>query len=466
MASLADLPQELVDHIVSELGDDLPSLSTCALISPAFLHWSRQRLFRSVRVTASNLYAFGKLIESSPSLASHIHLLNIPKMDFSAVLPVSLLPRLPNLTRIVTHRDPFDFRHLSPAETTILAGAVARLTSVTVLIDRLWTLPAWAALLNACPALTHLAVHAEANGWGTWTADDVALPMPLPSTDPVLRLHSLRVSGDCKILSPLGAWLLPQHALAALYTLVLDVDYVLEDYSAPDARLPLVRAAASFLRELTLSLDPPMPLLPPSPPSDVPPLCLATSFPHLRALHLTDGPDAEIGPSLVWLAAFLAPPSLAPTAAGLQRGYAEVEVGDGPLERLALDHSMTRRDLLGVPAATWRALEDALLGVGACGDFDCAAGAGAGAGRGACGDAADAQILKPRTPTPTPTPTHTPTYTPTPYPHLRTLTFTGYVRTARCASDGFELFATALGERVPRLAGKGKGGRGVLVVRR
>jgi hypothetical protein len=76
---------------------------------------------------------------------------------------------------------------------------------------------------------------------------------PVPST---LRLHTLRVAGDRKILVPLGAWLVPQGALAALHTLVLDVTPLTEDYGVPDARPALVLAAAPSLRELTLQLDP------------------------------------------------------------------------------------------------------------------------------------------------------------------------------------------------------------------
>ncbi|KAJ7739091.1 hypothetical protein B0H14DRAFT_2991231 [Mycena olivaceomarginata] len=86
--------------------------------------------------------------------------------------------------------------------------------------------------------------------------------MPTASVPSTLRLHTLRVSGDRKILVPLGAWFVPQGALAALHTLVLDVTHLTDDHNAPDARPALVLAAAPSLRELTLQLDPPMPLDP------------------------------------------------------------------------------------------------------------------------------------------------------------------------------------------------------------
>jgi hypothetical protein len=268
-----DLPQELVDKIVSEFQDDPPSLRTCALISPAFVPWSRMHLFSTVRLIARNVYAFRALVESSPDVASYVRRLDFPlttSFPPTALLPPETLSRLPNITHLSAHSDPFDFRHLSPAQELVLADGARRLTTVYIFIDRLWPLPAWAALLNGCPALATLSIDAEASGWGAWSASDVALPMPVPVAAPgVLRLRTLRVTGNCKILVPLSAWLLPQDALRELHTLALDLLYLLDDYHTPDARPALVLAAASSLRELTLGLDPRASfpsLLPPFPP--------------------------------------------------------------------------------------------------------------------------------------------------------------------------------------------------------
>ncbi|KAJ7739108.1 hypothetical protein B0H14DRAFT_2991342 [Mycena olivaceomarginata] len=156
--------------------------------------------------------------------------------------------------------------------------------------------------------------------------------VPVPGT---LCLHTLRVAGDYRILVPLGAWLVPQGALAALHTLVLDVTYLTDDYDAPDARPALVLATALSLRELTLQLDPPMPLDPVEAGSG--PLCLA-SFPRLRTLNLRGGYDATIEESLAWLAVFLLPS--APSSSCYPRDTYSA------FEELSFDHSMRRGDLL------------------------------------------------------------------------------------------------------------------------
>ncbi|KAJ7835006.1 hypothetical protein B0H14DRAFT_3708859 [Mycena olivaceomarginata] len=412
MTSISDLPQELVGQIVSELRGDEPNLRTCALVSRVFVPWTRQYLFSSVRLTAANPYAFRILVEQSPDVAAYVRRLDIPlSVDFkhiSPIIPSTTLVQLPNITHLSAHSDPFDFRHLSPSQELSLADAARRLTTVEIFIDRLWPLPA------------------NNTGWSTWTSVDVALPMPAAPVPGTLHLHTLRVSGDCKILVPLSAWLVPQGALAALHTLVFDVTYLTDDYDAPDARPGLVLAAAPSLRELTLQLDPPMPLEPLEVGDG--PVRLA-SFPRLRVLNLRDGYDATIDESLAWLAAFLLPPASPSSSSYSPRD------ADSALEELSFDHSMLRADLLAVPAATWCAIEGGLLG------FD------------ADGEEGDAH------------PHHQP------HPHLRTVAFTGYQKLAsyqtpsiftrrrrRGVQDpdaSFEHFSRTVRERLPRLLERG-----------
>ncbi|KAJ7887314.1 hypothetical protein B0H14DRAFT_2696141 [Mycena olivaceomarginata] len=227
-----------------------------------------------------------------------------------------------------------------------------------------------------------------------------------------------------KILVPLGAWLVPQGALAALHTLVLDVTPLTDDYGAPDTRPALVLAAAPSLRELTLQLDPPMPLEPLEVGDG--PVRLA-SFPRLRALSLRAGYDATINESLAWLAVFLLPSAPSPSC------YSPRDTSSA-FEELSFDHSMRHGDLLAVPAATWHAIEGGLLGCNA---------------DGVEGDAH---------------PHHHP------HPHLRTVAFTGYQKHAamECgrtqdsgADESLEHFSRTVRERLPGLMR-----RGVLVVGR
>ncbi|KAJ7469289.1 hypothetical protein B0H11DRAFT_2238353 [Mycena galericulata] len=342
MASPSDLPQELVAKIIAEFRDDAANLRSCALVSRSFLPWSRLHLFFSVRLTGRNIYSFLTLVVPSPEVAMFVRRLDIPIMPSYAIIPPESLAQTPNVTHISTHCDPFGFRHLSADTKIVLAGATRQLTTVHILIDRLWTLPEWAALLNGCSALTELAIHGESTGW---SEQEVALRMPTAACDSTPRLHTLRISGDCKILSPLEEWLVPSGFLTVLHTLAIDVLYLQDDYDMPDRRPPIVLAAASHLEDLTLHLDPPMTLA-----AAPHPISLA-SFPNLRALHLRHEPDAEISGSLHWLCLLLEPSSSSPAA-----------VGFGTLEEISVDHNVVvHRDLLEVPAETWHKLDMALL---------------------------------------------------------------------------------------------------------
>ncbi|KAJ7627089.1 hypothetical protein FB45DRAFT_1059917 [Roridomyces roridus] len=345
MSSIPDIPQELVAKIVGELRDDLPSLRASALISRSFLPWSRLHLFFSVRLTPRNVYAFRTLVSPSSDVAMYIRRLDIPLINndlpSSALLPPESLAQLPHITHLSAHGDPFGVRQLSDVQRALLGRGLHHVTTVHIrILNHVCALPEWARVLNGCSSLTELDIHAESNGhgWATWNADELQMPaVPTTEGQNLPRLHTVRIAGDCKVLGPLGRWLVPSGLLDTLHTLSIDVVYVRGDYDLPDQRPALVLAAASQLQELTLHLDPPMTLAT----GDSHPISLA-SFPHLRSLHFKDGEDANVSDSLAWLNQFL-------------------HLGLGALEHITIDHGMIQRDLLEVPATTWYALEEALL---------------------------------------------------------------------------------------------------------
>ncbi|KAJ6493184.1 hypothetical protein C8R45DRAFT_1136195 [Mycena sanguinolenta] len=321
MVSISDLPPELVDKIVGEFKDDETNLRTCSLISPAFVPSSRKHLFGAVQLLGANVYRFQDLIDSAPFIEFYVRRLYvsvISSQSESVVLAPTTLSQLPNLRHLAAQDDPFDFRNLSPTQYPGI---------LEISLHQPWTLPAWASLLNRCPLLVTLFVSANARMRPEmWSAADVVDRMPQSPTSTststaipgILRLHTLHVSGDCKVLAPLNAWLIPQGALESLHTLVVDVMLMGPDYDADDARAPLVCAAAASLRELKL-FDPPLPNH-----------IAITSFPNLRALYLPYVFDMEPTVSLNWIVAFLS--------------------------------VKARAFLLEMPASMWCTLEDALLG--------------------------------------------------------------------------------------------------------
>nr|GAT44408.1 predicted protein [Mycena chlorophos] len=345
--SLDSFPPELIEHIV-ECIPNAADLRTAALVHPVFLPWVRTAVFGTIRLTQANVYAFRKLVDTCPDVIPYIRTLNIPviggRFTTGATVGAGTLAKLTAMTRLKAHADPFDFRNLSAWERANLREGVKGLISVELMIDKLYPLPYWATLLDSCSALEHLDVQTDSNGWGMWTSQEVqiAIPKAEQSLAGRMRLRSLSIAGDVKLLTPLAAWLLPRGALNHLYSLELDVYYLYDEYgnATEDRRLPLVRAVMPNVRELTLHLDPPMPL------DSASGHISLSAFPQLQTLYMRDGPDAELPLSLTWLASFLSLPPRTQHPA---------------LQYITLDHSILRRDLLSVPHATWVALENSLI---------------------------------------------------------------------------------------------------------
>jgi len=127
---LNSFPQELIDHILNELHEDISALQSCLLVSRAFVPTSRRHLFSRIRLTPpknqnsrmpNRCREFYKLVMTSPHIASYVKHLEIidgqrwerwhnvhsartqvqgyPWMATSRTLPL-LLPLLENLTSV------------------------------------------------------------------------------------------------------------------------------------------------------------------------------------------------------------------------------------------------------------------------------------------------------------------------------------------------------------------------------
>ncbi|KAF7288613.1 hypothetical protein MIND_01427900 [Mycena indigotica] len=345
--SLSSFPHELIAHIVSYL-QDVSSLRTAALLHPTFRPWVRDALFHTVRLTHTNVFAFRELVQSSPAVLPYIRKLDMMPVggrntSFVTLDPGTLL-KCEAVAALKTYSDPFGFRHLGSAEWKTLQGAVKGLKKLELLVDRLYPLSYWATLLDSCESLESIDITVD-SGVNGWTTEDVEVEIPGRATDAgwSMSLQSLCVSGEVKVLTPLSRWLLPRKALDRLVTLELDVYYLHDDYGPPeeDRRSSLVSAAMGSVRELTLHLDPPVPL---NSSSNI--HLTVASFPNLTKLLLRDGPDAELVDSLAWTASFLALP---------------LDQQHSNLAQITLDHGIRRRDLLAVPNETWARLEETLL---------------------------------------------------------------------------------------------------------
>ncbi|RDB16403.1 hypothetical protein Hypma_002966 [Hypsizygus marmoreus] len=74
MAEPTDLPQEIIDEIISKISKDRPALKNCALASRTLLFSSRIRLFSSIKLDQAWLCkGLHILLTENPRLATYIH---------------------------------------------------------------------------------------------------------------------------------------------------------------------------------------------------------------------------------------------------------------------------------------------------------------------------------------------------------------------------------------------------------
>ncbi|KAF7338782.1 hypothetical protein MSAN_02200700 [Mycena sanguinolenta] len=117
------LPQELVDAILDNISDDLPTLKACSLVASLFTHSARTHIYRKIEISplsssGNSCRKFYELLSSSPDIAPLVKNLLIVsnglfptdaeecrrgklgfEPDTSRTLPL-VLPCLVNLTRI------------------------------------------------------------------------------------------------------------------------------------------------------------------------------------------------------------------------------------------------------------------------------------------------------------------------------------------------------------------------------
>ncbi|EKM60512.1 uncharacterized protein PHACADRAFT_179767 [Phanerochaete carnosa HHB-10118-sp] len=121
------LPQELVDIIINDLQDDMPTLCCCTLVSREWVFSARRHLFRHVTVYMIRDSLFF-MRDTPPSITHNLRYLTLAYgrlrlHDFAAVLsrfPSLHLLRLDNLDIQQTHQSMFIDRRIIPCCTTQL----------------------------------------------------------------------------------------------------------------------------------------------------------------------------------------------------------------------------------------------------------------------------------------------------------------------------------------------------------
>ncbi|KAF7377993.1 hypothetical protein MSAN_00223200 [Mycena sanguinolenta] len=251
------LPQELFDHILDNLADDLETLRSCVLVSSSF--YQRARIFSHFRVGAldgeHSISAFYKLLEGSPAFSARVgslHLDDTPRSSSwissmtSESRETQLLSHLVCLSRLCISSEqcwtaiPGSFR-----ESIQLTLARPNLTHLELTEVEDLPLP----VLAHCPALRSLMLT-----WVSFELDeheDFTSAIAACAGSPPTPLEHLTLVLVPSMLEYFGRWILLEESpldISCLQSLACQV------HARPDyiALQPLLTASASTLHHLRL----------------------------------------------------------------------------------------------------------------------------------------------------------------------------------------------------------------------
>ncbi|KAJ6624192.1 hypothetical protein B0H10DRAFT_2212925 [Mycena sp. CBHHK59/15] len=293
------LPQELFDLIIDHLFDDVNSLSACALVSASFLSSSRAHLFSHIKIGPQNprtsIDALNTLFAQHPALAGRVHSLHlcddimrrhswIEEYPDSAALGVAqLAPLLGDLSRLVITIDAgfVHWANVADALRTSVHAMLSAQTLTRLALTGLYGLPL--TLFAHTPALAHVALK-----WVTFDerdSPDFATTLAACVGSPVVRLQSLALELDARVLTQLVRWLLLPASPVDVSTLTALACTLDAPLGAPRVQR-LLDVCAPVLERLSLNNV----------------LRILDLSAHTRLGTLCIGTRAPLAPRLHWLA--------------------------------------------------------------------------------------------------------------------------------------------------------------------
>lgn len=155
-----EIPQEIVDRILDELQDDIPTLKICSFVSRSFLPTCRRHIYSTLDLMCTDPVKHSdkmKFVEQvlvhNPDIAHLIHHFKIAIIGDSSI---SILTQLSHLRSLTIQRGKFQWTCSVELESTIFTIFQSNLL-VSLTITDTCDLPV--SVLCACPQLKILRLH-------------------------------------------------------------------------------------------------------------------------------------------------------------------------------------------------------------------------------------------------------------------------------------------------------------------
>ncbi|KAJ7179643.1 hypothetical protein C8R46DRAFT_646264 [Mycena filopes] len=234
------LPQELFDHIIDFLFDDLESLRACALVSSNFLRSSRIHVFSHLRLAVDQDHPISELrdtLAKSPYLASRVRAVHLydhimRRHSWIEEHPTSLAPGVAQFLRILVGLERFvltveaGFVHWANVSKVLRQSIYITLAAPTLTcleITGIYGLPF--KIMANCPSLRSVTLK-----WVTFDERDnldFAATLVACAESPPTQLNHLSIDLDTRVLELLSRWiLLPESpvTLSGLTSFVCTAD--------------------------------------------------------------------------------------------------------------------------------------------------------------------------------------------------------------------------------------------------
>ncbi|KAJ6463253.1 hypothetical protein C8R47DRAFT_82857 [Mycena vitilis] len=238
------LPQELIDHIIDHLFDDVQSLRACSLVSSSFFPSSRTNIFSHLRVGPLDhpIDELRDILGKSPYLIPRVHSLHLfdhilRRHSWIEEWSESVAPGVAEFSRtlvglqqlIITIEAGFvHWANISEDLTNTIHFTLSARTLTCLELTALYGLPF--TLLAHCPALKSVTLK-----WVTFderAATDFAPTLAECEGSPLTLLTHLSLDLDARVLELLSHWiLLPESPLKLIHlkSLVCTMD-IKSDY--------------------------------------------------------------------------------------------------------------------------------------------------------------------------------------------------------------------------------------------
>ncbi|RDB30511.1 hypothetical protein Hypma_007065 [Hypsizygus marmoreus] len=259
MPTIPELPQDIINSILSELHDDKPTLKHCALVAWSFRTESQRHVYGTISINLSReaqhiarLHDLHGIVKNNAMLLTHVRCLHlyIPAIDEKNTEVLAILPMLRQIRKLDSHVSGRDtaiyWYHLTEALREHLYLLMQSPDLVDIGLCSVSQIPL--SCFTRCRQLQSVTLS-----WVSFSLEDTKPLIPTPPSHGSGELIFLRVCTPCGILNLLDAMSHSDCPLTIRHLSELDISLNHKEDVPPCQTI--LNMCAESLESFTVSLD-------------------------------------------------------------------------------------------------------------------------------------------------------------------------------------------------------------------